>query len=181
MTYLRAFAPWIAFALVSGAGWRWSALTGLLVTLGLLVLARRAGVTSAALVLEISSAVFFVALTALAFAEPDAAARHYAGALALGWLALVAGGSLAARRPFTLGIARQSTPREFWDHPAFLRVNTVITTVWAVSFAVTAVVLAVLAAASADGLALALVQVAGFVAPAVFTARYSALARARVA
>jgi hypothetical protein len=57
-------------------------------------------------------------------------------------LGVIAWASLAIRRPFTLGIAKQSTPGELWGRPEFLRVNVIITLVWAVSFTLGALVMA---------------------------------------
>ncbi|MGC3944535.1 MAG: hypothetical protein QM762_08455 [Chryseolinea sp.] len=39
--------------------------------------------------------------------------------------------SLLLRRPFTLPYARQQAPREVWTLPRFLRMNMVISGVWA--------------------------------------------------
>jgi hypothetical protein len=72
------------------------------------------------------------------------------GSLANGTLALISLISLAIRRPFTLGIAKQTTPREFWDLPEFLKVNMIITSVWAASFVVAATVLTLIAHAGPD-------------------------------
>ncbi|WP_186296501.1 DUF3159 domain-containing protein [Mycobacterium tilburgii] len=49
-----------------------------------------------------------------------------------GILAAVALGSLALV-PFTEQYARESTPREAWQHPAFKRANRVLTLVWGVT------------------------------------------------
>ena len=43
---------------------------------------------------------------------------------------------MALRRPFTLQYAREGTPKETWTTPEFIRVNYVITAVWAAAFAV---------------------------------------------
>lgn len=51
-------------------------------------------------------------------------------------LLLVVLASIAIRRPFTLQYAREETPRELWNQPEFVRVNYVITFVWALAFAV---------------------------------------------
>lgn len=181
MNYLRGFLPWIAFAALSGLGWQWGALAGLAIGLALIVRERKAGVAADALILETSTAAYFAVLTALAFAAPHCAVKPYVGAVSFGWLALTAWGTLALRRPFTLGIARRGTPPEYWHTPQFLRVNNVITTAWATAFLLTA---AALAACdrwnAAEGVKIA-VQVAGFAVPAVFTARYPKAVQARLA
>ncbi|MEC3982258.1 hypothetical protein [Amycolatopsis sp. H20-H5] len=132
-------------------------------------------------ILEISTVVFFLGLTALAFAAPASALADYDGALAMGWLALTAWATLAIRRPFTLGIAKQQTPPEIWDTPVFRHVNVVITAAWAAAFTVTACALTAVAAARLGSAASIPVQVAGFVVPAVFTSRYPQRVRARFA
>lgn len=181
MNYLRGFMPWIAFAAVSSAGWQWGALAGLVLGLRMALQDHRAGLAADSLILERSTVVFFAALTAFAFLDTGSALRHATGALSLGWLAVTAWTTLAVKRPFTLGIARRQTPPELWDNPVFLRVNVVLTAVWAAAFTITA---GVLAAVSAAGLGSAVsipVQVAGFVLPALFTARYPDRVRARMA
>lgn len=47
--------------------------------------------------------------------------------------------TLVIRRPFTLPYAKEQTEPEFWDTPAFLRVNDVVTAMWALAFLVGAV------------------------------------------
>lgn len=138
---------------------------------------RRTG--SPADLLTVSTTAYFAALTAVAFGDPDSPVRPWTAALSLTWLALTAWASLAARRPFTLVIAKRSVPRELWEHPLFRRVNVVITAVWAASFTASAAALAGLRETGAPtGVAIA-VQVAGFALPAVFTARYPAYARGK--
>lgn len=181
MTYLRSFLPWIAFAALSSVSWAGAALAGLVIAVALMLVQRRNGTGWDALVLETSSAVYFVALTAIALAAPQSEFRHYSGAASLAWLALVAWAGLVAGKPFTLGIAKQGTPREFWDLPQFKRVNVIITSVWAVAFTVTAILVGVLYATTGNTGVSTVVQIAGFVVPAVFTVRYSALVRARAA
>ncbi|SHL61831.1 hypothetical protein [Actinacidiphila paucisporea] len=181
MNYLRGFIPWIAFAAVSSVGWQWGALAGLLLGLQLVVRDRRSGVPADSLILEHSTVLWFAALTAFAFAAPDSPVRHVTGALSLGWLAATAWAGLAVGRPFTLGIARRQTPAELWHNPVFLRINVVLTRVWAASFTVTAALLAGASAAHLGDAASVPLQIAGFAAPAIFTARYPDRVRARLA
>ena len=179
MSYLRAFAPWIVFALIPSGDWQWAALAALVVSVVGIALQRRAGLPLDAQIIELGSAVYFAALTALAFAAPHTSLHAYASSMANGALAVIALGSLLVRKPFTLGIAKQTTPRELWEHPRFLRTNTVITAVWAASFVVACVLLAVLAHSSAGGRTI--VQVAAFAVPLIFTLRYVAHVQALAA
>ena len=177
MSYLLAFAPWIVFAAIPSGAWAWGAVIALAVSLVGIVRRTRGGLPLDAQLIEAGSAVYFAALAALAFAQPHTKLHAYTAAMASGALALIGLGSLVARKPFTLGIAKQDTPREYWDNPMFLRVNDIITGVWTASFVAGAVVLALMAHSSA-GVRTA-VQVAAFVVPMVFTVRYVAKVRAR--
>jgi len=182
VSYLRTFAPWIVYAVIAGdsaASKRWGALAALAVTVLVLIQQRRRGVAPDALIIEIGSGVFFVALVALAFGAPQSGLLSYSAALSSAALGVIAWGSLAIRRPFTLGIAKQTTPREAWAEPMFLRVNVIITLVWAISFTLGAVLLAVIVHSGGGVVARVVAQVAAFVIPMVFTVRYVAIVQAR--
>ncbi|MFF3412101.1 hypothetical protein ACFYW8_39310 [Streptomyces sp. NPDC002742] len=180
MSYVRAFLPWIVFAVVPSAQWQWGALAGLLVAVAVIAQQRRTGVGFDALIMETGSAVFFAVLAVVAFADPHSVAHAYSAALSSATLALIAGVSLLAGKPFTLGIAKRTTPPEVWSLKPFVRVNVVITTVWTAAFAVTAGALAALAhAGQGHSTTATLVQAAGFVVPVLFTVRYVAAAQAK--
>jgi hypothetical protein len=179
MSYLRTFLPWIVFAVLPSGSWQWAALAALAVAVAVVAGQLRAGAGPDALIIEIGSAAFFAALAVIAFADPHSPVHDYSPALSSGVLAVVAGVSLAIGRPFTLGIAKRTTPREYWTAKPFLRVNTVITTVWTAAFAVTAVALAAVAhAGHAHSAPATVLQIAGFAVPMVFTVRYVAAATA---
>lgn len=183
MSYLRSFLPWIFYAAISGASAsavQWAALTALVVAVFVIGYQIRAGSAYDALILEIGSAVFFIVMAALAFAAPRSTLVGYSSALASAALAVIAWGSLALRRPFTLGIAKQTTPSEFWDEPLFMRINVIITVVWAVSFTVAAAILVVLVHAGGATIFRGVVQVVTVVIPLVFTIRYVAIAQGRI-
>lgn len=180
MSYVRTFLPWIVFAVIPSAQWQWGALAGLVAAVAVTAQQRRAGAGFDALIIEIGSAVFFAALTGIAFADPDSGVHAYSAALSSATLALIAGASLLVGRPFTLGIAKRTTPRELWGMKPFIRINVVITAVWTAAFTVTAVALAALAhAGQGHSTPATLVQAAGFVVPMLFTVRYVAAAQAR--
>lgn len=182
MNYLRGFIPWIVFAAMPSKDLKWAAVAALLVGMVVFGWRRRNGSETDAMILEISTIVFFAALAVFAYATPHSSSlAPYAGALSFAWLALTAWGSLAVRHPFTLGIARQSTPREVWDRPQFMRVNVVITAVWATAFTLTGAAAAACVTLGADTIASLACEAAGFVLPAIFTARYPKIVQARYA
>ncbi|WP_369235058.1 hypothetical protein AB5J56_24765 [Streptomyces sp. R21] len=182
MQYLRSFLPWIVVSLLIGSiDVRYALLAGLVAAVALIAYQRGQGRAWDAQVVEISAALFFAVATTVAFAASGSAfVEHYASAGSSLWLALTAWGSLAIGRPFTLGIARTTVPAEFWNNPLFLRVNKVITAVWAASFTITGVGSALLHHYQPDnGGARTALTIAGIVIPILFTVRYPAIARAR--
>ncbi|MFJ9455945.1 hypothetical protein ACIRST_12780 [Kitasatospora sp. NPDC101447] len=180
MSYVRSFLPWIVFAVLPSAQWQWAALAGLAVAVALIAQQRKSGAGFDALIIELGSAAYFAALAAVAFADHDSAVHDYSAALSSGTLALIAAVSLLIGKPFTLGIAKRTTPREVWGLKPFVRTNTVITAVWAAAFVATAAVLAVMAhAGQGHSTAATVVQAAGFALPMVFTTRYVAAVQAK--
>lgn len=139
MNYLRGFLPWLVFAVVSSFDWRWAALIALVLSAGLLVTDRRAGVKLDAQILDIGSIVFFVVLTVVAFAYPHSVLQQYDNSVSGGWLALIAWFTLAVRKPFTTGFARRQTPPEVWETPGFKHTNTVLTLGWTIALTFNAV------------------------------------------
>jgi hypothetical protein len=177
--YLGTFAPWIAYAAASAIGdWRYGAAAGL--ATGVVVLAGQRRGHGAELLTMVTTA-FFAVVLPIAIANPGAGIHQFMAALSLGMLGAAATASLLVRKPFTLAIARRSTPAELWDNPLFYRVNAVITSVWAASFVATALVCAGLAHQYPDVIALwVTAQIIGFVIPARFTRTYPDRVRARL-
>ena len=177
--YMRGFIPWIVFACFPEDQLAKAALVALVIGAFLILQDVKRGIALDALILEGSTVGYFAVLTLAAHVSTGPGLGHWSSVFAFSWLALTAWITLAARHPFTLGIARKTTPPEYWDNPQFLRVNVVITLVWAVAFTLTAI-----AIAACFGLGLGktgdyVCQVLGFAVPAIFTARYPKLAQER--
>jgi hypothetical protein len=177
LSYLRGFAPWLVFAAISAVDWRVAALTGLVTAVATTLYARRRQ-PPAALLLDLGAVVFFAVLAVIGFADTHSPVAGWAATASLAWLAVIAWVSLAVRRPFTLGIARQSAPRDMWNNPIFYHVNATITAVWAATFTAIAIAIAVVRLTHAGTLA-AVAVYAGYLVPIVFTRRYPAIVRAR--
>jgi hypothetical protein len=133
---LLAFAPFIAFAIVdrllgSVAG----LFAGAAVSAALLIRDLAfAGKTPK--LLDIGSGVLFsgLGLYAATF-DPDwsiIAVRLYVDC----GLFLIVIFSLVSGKPFTIQYARETVPEQFWDSPEFLHKNYVISSVWALAFAI---------------------------------------------
>jgi hypothetical protein len=180
MAYLRGFAPWIVFGGLSAFDWRVAALAGLIIAVLATVYARLHGQPADALILDIGAVLFLVVVAVIGFIDADSPLADWVGALSLAWLAIIAWGSIAIHRPFTLGIARLSVPREMWNHPLFYKVNVTITAVWAATFTVIAVAHTV-AGLTHAGLPVSLAIYAAYLVPIIFTNRYPKIMQARYA
>ena len=103
----------------------------------------------------------------------------YATALSSGVLAVMALGSLAFE-PFTAQYAPPTAARQDWEEAAFRRTNQVLTLMWALVFALIAVLgyLAVMAPATVH-LTKAVIPVVVIVGAAGMTLTYPAKARAK--
>jgi magnesium-transporting ATPase (P-type) len=139
---VTGFAPWILLAVVDSPH-RVVLAAGLAGGLGAVLCAAGALTGKRPKLLDITAIIFFGAL-AVSAALVSAGTRHWLGVwseelsdVAIAAVALV---SLALRRPFTLQYARETTDRAYWNTPLFMRINYVITSVWAVVLLLTAVI-----------------------------------------
>ncbi|AZS83037.1 hypothetical protein ELQ87_01055 [Streptomyces griseoviridis] len=168
-----AFAPWIVFDVVAGPStWKYAALSALVASVVLNGRGLRRGHFK---ILEATGIVFFAVLSVLALVldhQDLVWLETYAQPLSSGVIAVVCLGSLAFV-PFTSQYARESTPRERWDSPAFRHINLVLTSMWSAVFVVTAVLglVAVHAGSGSDWLNW-VIPIALLVIAVRFTERY---------
>ena len=133
------FVPWIIYWVVADgpSTWMFGAICAVIATLIMGVSAGFGGLR----MLDIVTVVFFAGVT-IAGLVVGAADRdwmdNYATALSSGVLAVMALVSLAFE-PFTAQYAPQSAPRQEWEEAAFRRTNQVLTLMWALVFALIAV------------------------------------------
>jgi hypothetical protein len=133
------FVPWIMYWVVADgpSTWMFGALCAVIAALILGVSAGRGGPRT----LEVVTIVFFIAVTITGMivgAQDRDWMDTYATTLSAGTLAAMALGSLAFV-PFTEQYAPQSAPRQEWEQAAFRRTNRVLTLMWALVFALIAV------------------------------------------
>lgn len=136
MGILLAFAPFIVFAVIDrSAGSTEGLVVGALVSIGLIVRdAMTAGRSPK--ILEIGTATLFCALALYAvFGAPTLSVIGVRLCVDTGLLVIVLI-SMAVGRPFTLQYAREQVSAEEQTSPGFVRTNYVITSAWALAFAV---------------------------------------------
>jgi len=133
------FVPWIIYWLVADgpSTWMFGAICAVLSTLIMGVSAGFAGVR----LLDIVTVVFFTGVTIAGLilgAHDRDWMDNYATTLSSGVLAVMALASLAFE-PFTAQYAPAGAPRQEWEQAAFRRTNQVLTLMWALVFALIAV------------------------------------------
>jgi peptidoglycan/LPS O-acetylase OafA/YrhL len=133
------FVPWIIYWVVADgpSTWMFGAICAVISALILGVSAGRGGPR----LLEVVTIVFFVSVTVAGMivgAQDRDWMDSYATTLSAGALAAMALGSLAFV-PFTEQYAPESAPRQEWEKAAFRRTNRVLTLMWALVFALIAV------------------------------------------
>lgn len=138
---LSGIAPWILFSVLSTPG---QFEVAVCVALGLalltLWLGHRRGLGVYAL--DVLGVLFFAILAVIGLVVDDATIEFlevWAGEFTNIVLAVFVIATIIARRPFTLAYAKKETPEEYWGSPLFLKINYVISTVWAGAFVFNAV------------------------------------------
>ena len=121
-------APWVLMGVVSGPG-RFEEAASAALGLALLTLwvGSRRGVPVH--LLEVFTVVYFGVLAVFGLVASDSTIDWlalWAGELSNIALAAFAIVTLLIRKPFTLAYAKDTTPREHWDDPLFLRINYMI-------------------------------------------------------
>ncbi|MBV9091464.1 MAG: hypothetical protein JO044_16420 [Mycobacteriaceae bacterium] len=133
------FAPWIIYWVVadSPSNWLYAALCAVISAVILGVSLGRGGLKS----LDVVTIVFFAGVT---IAGVVVHARHrdwmntYANTISSGVLAAMVLASLAFV-PFTEQYARETAAAQLWDDPSFKRAHRLLTLMWGLVFAATAI------------------------------------------
>jgi hypothetical protein len=139
-TPFAGLMPWIVMALLSGPGrFEESVATALGLSILLIYFRHRRG--GSIKPLEVFEVIYFGVLAVIGLLASESLTawlEKWSGEISSLALAAFAFGSLLLRNPFTLPYAKEITPKEYWDSPIFLRVNRIISLVWALSFTVSA-------------------------------------------
>lgn len=138
---LAGLAPWIVLGVFDGPG-RVPWVAGVALALSLLFIALDHVRGRSPKLLGVVDVVFFAALLALSlFISSDGLAwlEVWLGEISNITLTVIAVGSMLFRVPFTIQYAREMTDRQYWHMAGFIRVNYIITGVWAASFFVSSV------------------------------------------
>lgn len=169
MRTLRSLAPWlpwIAYLIIAAFQREIALVAGLVLVVALALLKLYRGI------LMWVTLGFFAAATIAVIGLHNAWTAHNLGFLANGALASAAWCGLLVGKPFTMDAARETTDPVHWDHPVFIRINVVISAVWALAFTVNAAAALALTAGKLHGWAGIAIPVGSLAGAIVFTARY---------
>jgi hypothetical protein len=129
---LLAFAPWIAFWIISGGHSPVLLQIGICVAAVLVIVM---GITKLhrGIILWAGVSFFAFALVTVVLLR-NLWVIHHLGILASGTLFMSAMISIVIGRPFTESYAREHTQKELWESPNFIRSNFTVTGVWGLIF-----------------------------------------------
>jgi hypothetical protein len=134
-------SPWIVMSLLNGPG-RFELSVGIAFGLSALLLVLSVVRGGSPKLLEFADITFFAALGVVGLVVSEGAIEwleRWAGEISNIALVVIASGSMAIRRPFTLQYAREEVDRSLWDNTAFIHTNYVITAFWSAAFLVMAI------------------------------------------
>ncbi|WP_058188084.1 hypothetical protein [Terracidiphilus gabretensis] len=136
MVILLAFAPFLVFAIVNRLAGSEIGLAAAAATSAVLLLRDMLAPNRSPKILEIGTFVLFCGLALYGwFGHPAWTVIGVRVRVDAGLLVIVLV-SMLVRRPFTLQYARERVAREHWNSSEFIRVNYVISSAWALAFAV---------------------------------------------
>jgi len=129
---LLAFAPWIAFWIISGGSSMVRLQIGICVAAILVIVM---GITRLhrGIILWAGVVFFGFALVAVVFYKNLWVIQHL-GILASGTLFMATMISIVIGQPFTESYSREHVARELWESPGFIRSNYTVTGVWGLIF-----------------------------------------------
>ncbi|MGB2674398.1 MAG: hypothetical protein WBC56_05580, partial [Methanoregula sp.] len=131
-----AFVPWIAFALVAEAPLGnplVSLLLAFIIGIVLTVLTSYRQLIKG-YILSVVTMLFFIVFFILIVGLQQYYIAYYLAALSMLILAIVCWATILFRFPFTLQYSREGVEPERANSPSFMRVNYIITAVWALAF-----------------------------------------------
>lgn len=126
---LMSFAPWIFYGIASGFN-HWRAASGGGLLLCIVSLAAMRYRSSSIKLMDWTTLVFFVIASVMMLGLRSTAFPVYSAVVVWSCFAVAAWSSIVLGHPFTAAYARETAPREFWEHPVFIRLNLLMTLVW---------------------------------------------------
>lgn len=135
---LLGFLPWILYLVLVGSTRQQHEIAIIAALASTLILDFKA--LKKFFVLSWGTIIYFVGLLIATFFVQGNWLEIHTYLLANAALAAIAWVSLLINLPFTLQYAREQVPEKFWQAPLFIRINQILTSVWALAFTLTALI-----------------------------------------
>lgn len=131
----KAFLPWIIFSIMYRSSREWF-LIAVVAALAYILLFEREDL-KARMILTWVTLIYFSALLVCSALLPLKWIEMNSDILSNFVLMAIAFGSLIVKKPFTMQYAKQSVAAWKWQHPLFIQINTILTSMWGVLFSLT--------------------------------------------
>ncbi len=130
-TLILSFLPWIFYFAINGNSLHSQILASVIACIAVIIFQRHELMRK--FIFDWATLLFFLTLTLLLIIFKNSWLATYANTLSNIALALIAWLSLAIRLPFTLQYAREQVETVYWNSPLFIRINYIITLMWAIT------------------------------------------------
>lgn len=133
---LLSFVPWILYWVFCGIGLRIGILASLMISLLILMPQMRQKEFN---LMDVASLMFFSVGAIAVFIFDLKVFVEKSGFLGYLALFLMAAFSLTVKQPFTFQVSKRDYPEVYWKSPWFLKINSLITVIWALIFLINAI------------------------------------------
>lgn len=131
---IKSFLPWILFFLLAGNSNQSLETAIIAATIASIIFDLK--YLKKGFVLSWGTTIFFTSIFFAVVILKNQSIAKYTPFLCNAALAVIAWISLLIKKPFTNQYAKETVPAEQWQHPLFIKINYILTSVWAMLFSV---------------------------------------------
>ncbi len=129
---IQSFLPWILFSILKGH--TQTQLDVAVIVSAITAVAFELKALKKGFVLSWGTLIYFIFLLIAIVVYKSVWVLNHEWLLSSGTLALIAWVSVLIRQPFTIQYAKEIVEEESWKHPLFLKINDILSIVWACTF-----------------------------------------------
>lgn len=131
-TILKNFLPWILYFVLIGHTQEQLTTAIIVAAISSIILERKE--LKKGFILSWGTCIFFIFMLITVVLFKNNWVAMHAWIFSNGTLALIAWVSILLRRPFTMQYAKEKISKDKWQHPLFIKINYILTTVWGICF-----------------------------------------------
>ena len=129
---IKSFLPWILYFIIAGK--TQASIDTAIVVAAITSIMGELDYLKQGFILSWGTLIFFVFMFIAVVLFNNQWVIKFAWIFSNGTLALIAVVSIIFRRPFTLQYAKQQVPADKWQHPLFIKINYILSSVWGLCF-----------------------------------------------